>query len=499
MNANLAQKLADAAARHPQRPAVYLGQCLVADYRELARRAARGAAGLRGQLGLQRDERVALAMRNGPEYVELLYAIWHAGLCAVPINARLHPREMAHIVEDCGARVCFTSDVAPASTRARSVAVSSAAYAALFSGPDEQAEPECRQPDDLAWIFYTSGTTGTPKGAMLSHGNLAAMARAYAAAVSTVEPGDRLIHAAPMSHGSGLYIVPYLDGGAAQVIPPSRGFDPAEMAELIEAHDQCCVFAAPTMLQRLVGHLRASGQPLEGLKVLVCGGAPLYAEDARDALACIGPRMAQIYGQGESPMTIAAQSTAELAVAYAAGRTGAVGRAMPSVRLRIADDVGRPLPAGQTGEVLVRGPTVMRGYWNNPAATAAAMRGGWLHTGDLGSVDGDGNLCLLDRSNDVIISGGSNIYPREIEDVLLAHPRVAEVCVVGRRHPLWGEEVVAFVVPQPAAPPSPKELDDWCLAQVARFKRPRHYHLVEALPKNAYGKVLRRTLRESPG
>ena len=245
-------------------------------------------------------------------------------------------------------------------------------------------------------------------------------------------------------------------------------------------------------------YTRRTGVDLSNLKVVVCGGAPLYVEDELAALNCLGPRIAQIYGQGESPMTITAQTPADIACAHAAGECQAlssVGRALPGVEICIADTQDHALPVGEIGEVLVRGPTVMQGYWNNPQATAATLRNGWLHTGDVGCLDEHGLLTLKDRRKDTIISGGSNIYPREVEDALLTHPAVAEVSVLGRSHPEWGEEVVAVVVRKVWTQVTTSELDQWCLRHIARFKRPKEYRFVAALPKNHYGKVVKSELR----
>ena len=224
----------------------------------------------------------------------------------------------------------------------------------------------------------------------------------------------------------------------------------------------------------------------------------MYADDLRNALAVMGNRFAQIYGQGESPMTITALSRAQLADRDHprwAERMVSVGVAQSLVEVRVVDATGQPLPTGETGEVVVRGDTVMPGYWNNPTATAQTLRDGWLYTGDMGALDADGFLTLKDRSKDVIISGGSNIYPREVEEVLLLHPQVREVAVVGQRDAEWGEVVVAFLVAEEGGAVPEAELDALCLEHIARFKRPKEYRWVEALPKNAYGKVLKTELR----
>jgi long-chain acyl-CoA synthetase len=261
------------------------------------------------------------------------------------------------------------------------------------------------------------------------------------------------------------------------------------------------------MVKRLVEAPALGRARLDHLKSIVYGGGPMYVADCRAAFAALGPRLAQIYGQGESPMTITAMSRALLADAMARGddaRLGSVGVAQTGIDVRVGGPDDRPLPAGEIGEVLVRGPTVMRGYWQNPEATEDTLANGWLHTGDLGSLDADGFLTLKDRSKDLVISGGSNIYPREVEEVLLRHPDVAEVAVVGRPHPEWGEEVVACVVVRSEAAAAYGEarrqlqsaLDALCLDHIARFKRPRAYVFLASLPKNDTGKVLKTALRE---
>ena len=301
-----------------------------------------------------------------------------------------------------------------------------------------------------------------------------------------------------MSHGSGLYLVPYLLAGAAHVIPESGGFDPAEVFALVARHRGIGMFAAPTIVRRLVEHAAAHAPPLEGLRTVVYGGGPMYVADLLRALDVMGPRFAQIYGQGESPMTITAlpgRIVNDRAHPRHLARVASVGLPQSGVEVAIRDEAGRDLPAGRIGEVCVRGAVVMSGYWGDPAATAKSLRDGWLWTGDLGAFDEEGFLTLKDRSKDLIISGGSNIYPREVEEALLTHPGVAEVSVVGRPDPEWGEAVVAFVVAREPAPAA-AELDAHCLAAIARFKRPKEYRFVAELPKNNYGKVLKTELRD---
>ncbi|MCX7892874.1 MAG: AMP-binding protein [Burkholderiales bacterium] len=500
---NVAELLARAARVFPDAPAIVAGERTHATYAAFARRAAALAAGLREDLGLAPGDRVGLFMANCPQYLEVLWGTWWAGLAAVPINAKLHPREAEYILGHSGARVCFvTADLPPPGRGVpgleRVIDVASSEYGALVAGGSAPAIAPAA-PDGLAWLFYTSGTTGRPKGVEITHRNLMTMALCYFADVDAIAPGDAIVHAAPMSHGSGIYCVPHVLAAAKQVVPESGGFDPAEIFALVRAHPGTAMFAAPTMVKRLVDHARSRAPALDNLKTVVYGGGPMYRADIRDAMAVMGPRFAQIYGQGESPMTITALSKrhhADTGHPRHEARLASVGVAQSAVEVRVAGADDAPLPPGEVGEILVRGDAVMRGYWANPEASAATLANGWLHTGDVGVLDADGFLTLKDRSKDLIISGGSNIYPREVEEVLLAHPGVAEVSVVGRAHPEWGEEVVAFVVRAPGAALGEAELDRLCLANIARFKRPKAYRFVDALPKNNYGKVLKTELRE---
>jgi long-chain acyl-CoA synthetase len=498
---NLAQLLVRAARVHPDQPAVLRGERLVWRYRELADRVARLAGHLRA-LGLAPGDRVAIVMRNDVAYLESLYAVWWAGLAAVPINAKLHAGEVGFILDDAGASALIASEdladaLAPLAPSLRATLVpGSARGEAAFDATSVDAAP-CA-PTDLAWLFYTSGTTGRPKGVMLSHRNLQAALACYFIDVDDVDPADATVYAAPISHGAGLYNLPFMARAARHVVPESGGFDPAELLALSRTVGRLCMFAAPTMVHRLVDHVAATGAPSDGFKTIVYGGGPMYVEDILRALATMGPRFVQIYGQGESPMTITALSRAHLADERHprwAERIASVGVAQTLVEVRVVGGDGSDVATGETGEVVVRGDPVMAGYWRNPEATAQALRGGWLWTGDLGALDDDGFLTLKDRSKDLIISGGSNIYPREVEEVLLRHPRVREVSVVGRRDARWGETVVAFVACEGGAVDT-GELDALCLAHIARFKRPREYRFVDALPKNNYGKVLKTTLRE---
>ena len=495
------------ARAHPNRVAVLLGSTPWATYGEWAARSAGLAQRLRAA-GLLPGDRIVLFMRNHPRYLELLWGAWWAGMVVVPVNAKLHRAEVEWIVGNAEARWAFVTrdlaapDAPPLAGLERQVdAESPEADALLAPADDAFAVPITeRAPDDTAWLFYTSGTTGRPKGVMITQCNLMTMGLTYFVDVDPIDEGDAMVYAAPMSHGCGLYAIPHLMAGARHVVPASGGVDPAELFALGRALGPLSTFAAPTIVKRLVDHAQAQGltpqDAAASFKTIVYGGAPMYVADIQRALKVMGPRFVQIYGQGETPMTATALSRHHIADASHPrhlDRLGSVGVAQTLVEVRVAGADGQTLPTGETGEVVVRGEAVMAGYWRNPEATAQALRDGWLWTGDMGAMDADGYLTLKDRSKDVIISGGSNIYPREVEEVLLRHPGVREVSVIGQPDPEWGEVVVACVV---GSEVTAAALDALCLDHIARFKRPKHYHFVAELPKNNYGKVLKTALRE---
>jgi fatty-acyl-CoA synthase len=496
---NIASLLTGPIARAGDRLALVQGARTLT-YRALGDRVARLAGGL-ARLGLQRGDRIVLLMPNRSELVESLWASFHGGFVAVPVNWHLHPDEVDYIVRHCGAAAIVVSDETAAATRTLPEAVR-VLRVARADGSDPgldhigldyedvlAAEPSPAvdtAPRDPAWLFYTSGTTGRPKGATLTHRNLAAMTEAYLRDLDPVADGSVYLHAAPLTHGSGLYLLPSAARGATQVIAPGTSFSAADFVTLIEDYQVThAAFLAPTMLRRVVEEAR--GRNLPRLGSIVVGGAPLYQEDLRAAVAVFGPIVIQMYGQGEAPMTITVMPASE-----ALDHPASCGRAFHGVEVRISGVDGEPVPDGADGEVLVRGDVVMRGYWDNPDASAATLAGGWLHTGDIGHLDA-GYLYLTDRAKDVIITGGSNVYPREVEEVLLTHPAVREAAVVGVPDPEWGESVRAFVVV--AGDPTPGELIQWCRSRLASFKKPREVVLVTELPKNAAGKILKRELR----
>ncbi|MDT5057855.1 MAG: fatty-acyl-CoA synthase [Mycobacterium sp.] len=486
---NLFALLDHAAARHGDRGAVYLGERQLFTWNELRERVLRLATSIRAIEGP--GARIAVASENRQEIVELMFASWAAECVFVPINYKLHPREMEQILDDAGVSQVFASPKIGAAlasvTTVPIETVDSQAYSSRLSGSPADP-PRTTDPARLAWLFYTSGTTGRSKGAMLSHRNVMAMTVAHLADFDAPDENCSLVHGAPMSHGSGLYIPPYVLRGARQVVPESAAFEPDEFLDLCEHHPGCSAFLAPTMVARLVQTGR--GCP-RNLLTVVYGGGPMYVDSLKKAMAAFGPIFVQLYGQGEAPMTITGLRRADHLGADDAV-LGSVGYARSGVDVAVLRDDGTPAAIDEIGEIVCRGDVVMSGYWNNPEATAATLQNGWLRTGDMGSFDDRGYLTLRDRSKDVVISGGSNIYPREVEEALMQHPGVTDACVVGAPDPEWGEVVVAFIVGSASA----AELDAHLLDRIARFKRPKRYEFVDEVPKNSYGKVLKRELRE---
>ncbi|SDI12577.1 class I adenylate-forming enzyme family protein [Lutimaribacter saemankumensis] len=499
---NIGLWLQRSAIRWPGRPALYLGTDLVENYAGFDA-AARAVAGWLRAQGIAPGDRVAIFMKNVPDYLIVQYGIWYAGAVVVPINAKLHGREAAWIIENSGARIAFAT-----SALAEALSEADAPARVIDTGSDMFARARAHIPidgvteraaDDLCWLFYTSGTTGRPKGVMITNRMLINMALDYQVDVDRVSAEDTALYAAPLSHGAGIYNLMHVQMGARHVCPVSGGFEPGEIFDLARYFERVHMFAAPTMIKRMTLAAQEMGETGKGLRTIVYGGGPMYVADIVEAVDLFGPIFVQIYGQGECPMAITALSREEVADRDHPRwreRLASVGRAQASVMVRIGDAEGREVPRGTPGEIMARGDTVMPGYWQNPEATAKTLVGGWLKTGDVGFMDEDGYVTMQDRSKDMIISGGTNIYPREVEEALLTHPSVQEVAVVGRPDPEWGEEVVAFVVCTPGQPLTEAELDAHCLAQIARFKRPKSYYSLSELPKNNYGKVLKTELRK---
>ncbi|MBI3628878.1 MAG: long-chain fatty acid--CoA ligase [Candidatus Rokubacteria bacterium] len=502
--------LTRAALRHPDRPAWIQGDTVI-PFREAEARVNRLAHALRG-MGGQPGDRVAMLLPNCYQGLETILAPMKAGMAVVPMNVRLHPAEHEYMINDSGATILvygaeFIEHLAPVRKNLQTVkhfvcvggdAGDPGYEPALHGQPD--TPPDVRiEPDDLAWLFYTSGTTGHPKGAMLTHRNLLTMVEQFLLDINPARPTDVLLHAAAITHGSGLSLFHHVGRGAANAFPDTRAFDPPRIFAAIQRHRVTTLFLVPTMIHMLTTHPDRARYDLSSLHTIFYGGAPMYVEQLLEALGAFGPIFVQLFAQGEAPMTCTTLPKEE----HLAGddpvklrRLASAGREVTGVRVRVVDGADRDVPAGEMGEIVVRSDLVMKGYWQKPEATAETLRGGWLHTGDIGCVDADGYVYITDRKKDMIISGGSNIYPREIEEVICAHPAVLEVAVIGVPDEKWGETVKALVVPRPGAQVTEADIIEHCQRGLASYKKPHSVELLPALPKNAYGKILKRELRD---
>jgi len=481
-------------------------------YAEFNSRANRLANAL-DRLGIRRGDHVAVLQYNYPATLESIFAAFKAGCGAVPINFRLHPKEFAFIIDHSDARAVILSpefndavlEIRSLIPKAEHLITLSGAkdelmdYETILSAESDQFVDVDVHPDDTAWLFYTSGTTGMPKGAMLTHRNLLAMTmNFYADICPGFGPEDAVLHAAPLSHGSGLYALPNIAKGAANVILESKSFDPALVFETIEKHRITNMFAAPTMIKLMVESPALEKYDLGSLRSLNYGGAPMLVEDLKDAMAKLGPCLVQLFGQAESPMTITCLSHKDHVpegTPEQMERLASAGIERTDVEVKIFAPDDTALPVGEMGEIVTRSDLVMKGYWRNEDATKETIRNGWLHTGDMGYMDERGYLFIMDRSKDMIISGGENIYPREIEEVLVKHPAVREVAVIGVPDPKWGEAVKAVVSPVEGASATESELILFCRDSIAGYKTPKSIDFVKELPKNNYGKILKRELR----
>lgn len=498
---NLAGFLAQAARTYPDRAALTRGTT-TRTYSEVAARVAALAAALT-ELGLRRGDRVAVWSHNRPEVVETYFACWQVGLVVVPVNAKLTVDEVAFHVRDSGAAAVvygqeFADDVASISVAHR-IGIGEQFDALLARHQDAShggVDVVDVAPDAPAWLFYTSGTTGRPKGAILTHANLVFMVVSWCADLHQLRPEDVVLHCAPLSHGAGFHALVTVARGAHAVVHDR--FDPAAVLDTIAAYQITTTWLVPTQIRMLLDCPGLDAADGSSLTHVVYGGAPMHAADLAEAVERIGPVFVQLYGQGESPMTITYlrreehrpdRPDAEVLTSTGVARTG--------MEVRVVDADGACVAARETGEILVRGPSVMAGYWNRPDATAESLRDGWLYTGDVGMLDEHGYLYVLDRMKDLIITGGSNVYAREVEEVLLSHPAVHEVAVFGVPDRTWGELVVGAVVPDTEV--DSDDLLAFCRERMTSFKRPRRIHLLSALPRNAYGKVLKRELRAQFG
>ena len=462
------------------------------------RAACRLANALR-RLGIGPGDRVVVMLPNCPEVLHAYGAVLKLGAVIVPVIFLLSPEEVRHILADSGARLAFTSPELLSKLEGfagTTVLVGGEAPGTL--GYDELVAREAdtfatveRDERDVAVVLYTSGTTGRPKGVALSHANLAANARA-AASLYELDREAWALGVLPLSHSYGLTVMNAgnILGTRAVLL---RWFNPEAVLEAIARFRVQSMSAVPTMLVYLLHYPDAGGFDTSSMRLWGSGAAPLPLEIVEPFEKKFGGTILEGYGLTEASPVVAAHRLSGVR------KLGSVGQPIPGVEVRIHDDDDRALPAGELGEVCVRGPNVMLGYHGLPEETARTLRGGWLHTGDVGRLDTDGFLYIVERKKDLIIRGGFNIYPREVEEVLYAHPSVAEAAVVGVRDPLMGEDVLAFVALKPGARATADEIVAFCHERLAKYKCPKQVRFVDALPKNPVGKILRKELRALAG
>jgi acyl-CoA synthetase (AMP-forming)/AMP-acid ligase II len=508
---NIGTLLTKTARTFPDKVAIVQGPKKLT-YAQFNTRANRLANALK-HLGVRQGHNVALLQYNCPEMLESMFACFKAGYGVVPINWRLHPNEFSFIIDHSEAQAVILSpefneiiiNIRERIPNARYLVTLSDAEGELINyeemiskGSDRFLDTDVH-PDDLAWLFYTSGTTGLPKGAMLTHRNLLAMTmNFYTDICPGFGPDDAILHAAPLSHGSGLYALPNVGKGAANIILASKSFDPELIFKSIQDYRVTNMFAAPTMVKLMTESPSVDRYDHTSMKALNYGGAPMLVEDLRKAMAKLGPCLVQLYGQAESPMTITYLPHRDHVLDgphEQMKRLASAGFPRTDVEVKIFDLHDRELPSEEMGEIVTRSDLVMKGYWRNSDATAETLRNGWLHTGDVGYMDEKGYLFIMDRSKDMIISGGENIYPREIEEVLIQHPAVREVAVIGVPDPKWGEAVKAVVSLVEGQSVTAEDLIAFCRDRMASYKKPRSVDFVDGLPKNNYGKILKRDLR----
>ncbi|MFG2825551.1 long-chain fatty acid--CoA ligase [Kitasatospora sp. NPDC048365] len=489
---NLADTLAATAARHPHAPALRLDGDTVR-YAELAASAARIAGQLHAA-GIRPGDRVALQLPNVPAFAAHYYGILHAGAVVVPMNPLLKAREIAHQLTDSAAALLLTW---PADTAAAAEAEAAGAQTGipvrtaetLPPAPGPGAAPVDRAPSDTAVILYTSGTTGRPKGAELTHANLAANARVSATTLLGLGPGDTVFGGLPLFHAFGQVVglIGAVRSAACLTLLPR--FDPAAALRLLERDRVTVLLGVPTMYAALLHHPDRDGYDTGALRLCVSGGAALPVEVLTGFEAAYGCAVLEGYGLSET------SPVASFNHPDRPRRPGTVGTPVEGVEMRVLDPAtGASLPDGEVGEIAVRGHNVMKGYWRNPEATAEAVVDGWFRTGDLGTRDADGYFRIVDRSKDLVIRGGYNVYPREVEEVLYEHPAVAEAAVIGVPHPLHGQEVAAVVALKPGAAAGADELRQYVKDRVAPYKYPRLVRITDALPKGPTGKILKREL-----
>jgi len=461
---------------------------------ELDERSDRLAGALAGR-GIGPGDHVAMLQYNGIEFVEAFLAIQKLGACAVPVNFRLSREEVDYVLADCGTRLVIADrELAPRAGAVETLVVGPDYEAALAGATPGRPEHELTG-DDLAFLMYTSGTTGRPKGAMLSHQNLVVNTTNWLYEVGA-RPDDVWLSGLPLFHIGGLNgLLPFLHLGALAVIEPSGGFDPGLSIARLAEHDVSMCFFVPTQWQEICSHPEVGTVDAGRLRKAMWGAsqAPL---PTLELLAATFPSVEIVNAFGQTEMS---SNTCFLRGEDAIRKIGSVGHPALGVEVRIVDENGIDVPQGEVGEIVYRGPTVMQGYFEKPEATAEAFADGWFHSGDLVYADEEGFIYVVDRLKDMLISGGENVYPAEVENVLSVHPSVADVAVIGAPDEKWGEVGVAVVVPVGGISLDLDELLEFAGDRLARFKLPKKLVLVDELPRNVTGKVPRDALRERYG
>ena len=487
---SLASTLETTARAHPDRPALVLDETVLS-YADLWDRTARVAGWLREQ-GHQPGDRVGLMLPNVLAFPVLYYGILRAGGVVVPMNPLLKAREVTHYLGDSGARRVFAWQTAAdeaaagaAQAGAESVVVDGSTLDEIAGWP---ALPEVtEQADgDTAVLLYTSGTTGTPKGAQLTHANMATNASVTASSLLELGPEDVVMGCLPLFHAFGqtAALNAAVVAGASLTLVPR--FDAATALEVVE-RDGVTVFEGVPTMYVAMAQAGAGVADTATLRVCVSGGAALPVEVLRAFTDTFGAEVLEGYGLSETSPVASFNRRG-------ATRPGSIGYPIDGVEMRLVDGAGDDVPAGEVGEIVIRGHNVMKGYWNRPDATAEAIQDGWFHSGDMARQDEDGFFYIVDRKKDLIIRGGYNVYPRELEEVFYEHPAVLEAAVIGLPHPTHGEEVAAAVALRPGAEATPEELREYVKERVAAYKYPRSVWLVDSLPKGPTGKVLKREI-----
>ncbi|MFF9778771.1 acyl-CoA synthetase [Streptomyces sp. NPDC013978] len=503
---NLAHFLTQTARRLPDHTAVVHGDTRWT-WRELDHRVSLLAAELRGR-GIRGGDCVMLHSPNHPEFVQAMFAVWRAGATLAPTNFRLTGDDVAVIAGVCKPRLLLVhpSLAEHVPTIAAATDLDCGTLLIDAEGPEAVGSLPADGPaigdQDVAvgqhaWYFFTSGTSGTPKAAVLTHEQLGFVTLNH---LCDLMPGttenDASLVVAPLSHGAGIHLLPQVARGARSVIPMSSRLDGEEVFALVERERVTNMFTVPTILKTLAEHPAAHTHDHSSLRHVIYAGAPMYAADQDHARTVLGEVLVQYYGLGEVTGNITVLPPHEHGRPRPEGvEFGTCGYPRTGMQVSVQGDDGTPLPPGEQGEICVAGPAVCHGYLDNPKANAAAFRDGWFRTGDLGMLDEEGYLYVTGRASDMYISGGSNIYPRDIEEKLLLHPCVAEVAVFGMPDPKWGEVGVAVCVPAEGESLDPEALSAFLDGRLARYKMPRHFVFWDELPKSGYGKVVKRTLR----